>query len=98
MNPRELEQILKESEPLWDGKFPAITTSGFGDEPLRPATATYAEKLWNVGWTDGAAGQPPEHGEQLIQAHDANRSHRIVTERNPLKAHSHSRQSSSKER
>jgi len=98
MNPRELEQILKESEPLWDGKFPAITTSGFGDEPLRPATATYAEKLWNVGWTDGAAGQPPEHGERLIQAHDDDRSHRIVTELNHLKTRADSRAAASKER
>jgi hypothetical protein len=79
MNPNDFTKMVKESEPLWDGKFPSIATSADSGEPaLRPPTAKYDEKLWAVGWTDGATGQPPHHGIALIQAHDAERNRELA--------------------
>ncbi len=87
MEPIEFKRVLKESEPLWNGKFPSIATSpGVSDGPLRPPTAAYDEKLWNVGWTDGASGQPPEHGEQLVRAYNDHRTERMRYELAQMKS------------
>jgi len=86
MNPNEFSKILENSEPLWDGKFPSIATSGSNEPLLRPPTAKYDEKLWAVGWTDGATGQPPEQGIALIRSHDADRNQQLKKQLSESKA------------
>lgn len=99
MDSKAFEKILQDSEPMWDGKFPSIAKSAGSGELGGPRpTATYDEKLWYVGWTDGATGQQPDEGVKLIQAHDADRNHRLAFELNRRKTRAESRATACQQR
>jgi hypothetical protein len=100
MKPNKYTETMHEAEPLWDGKFPSIaTTAAFGDTSSpRPPVAGYDEKLWYVGWTDGATGQPPDDGVRLIRAHDRDRNQRLAEKLNRREARAAAKADASQQR